>query len=114
MFEKILQHLRGARKIELFVLIAIVAMVVLMYVSRSSDNYKGTEIETRLEMALEAVEGVGKVKVVINEVNEEGITGVLVVAQGVDKLNTYMKVQSAVKTLLDVDISCIEIIEMGE
>ena len=41
-----------------------------------------------------------------------GIRGVLVVAEGAGDLRVYMEIQQAVRALLDVELSAVEIVEM--
>ncbi len=106
--------INGARKIEIFILIALLSAALLIVMSDRPENNSAASFETRMENILGKIEGIGRVKVMINDTTEDGITGILVVAEGTDNLNTYLELQKAVHTLTGVDVSCIEIIEMGE
>lgn len=108
-----LQALRGARKLELFLMIILIAVAVMLITGNSEDKTNsGTGIESRLQNILECMEGVGRVRVAINNSNESKALGVLVVAEGADNMETYLAIQQAVSTFVGIDISGIEIIEM--
>ena len=84
------------------------------------------ELEARLERVLGAVEGAGRVRVMIREeapqtampafAPAEAFTpgGVVVVAEGADDLTVCFALSRAVQALLGVDPARIEIIKMQE
>jgi len=111
LFARLKHALHSARRIELFIMAALIAVAGLMCM-RGLEGSSGTGIEKRLEDALGYIEGVGDVEVVVNEDGSGGIVGVLVVAQGASDMRTYIAIQNSVMTLLGTDISMIEIVEM--
>ena len=106
-----LEKLRGARRIEYFIAIVILALLALQWMNTASVPVEGkSELETRLEDILERIDGTGKVSAMITQREDGSITGVLVVAEDMEDMQTYLNVHNAVKTLLDVELSQIRII----
>ena len=112
-FSKIADQLRGARRIGLFVMVALAAALCMLGLNGGGSTQTGaTELETRMEQALSAIKGAGDVRVLINEAADGSVTGVLVVAEGADDIGVRLMLESAVHATLDVDISRIEIVGM--
>ena len=111
MLAVIAKRLKGARRLEIFILVAVVAAAVLMSM-KTPGSGSASPMETRMERVLSAIEGAGRVKVLINENDEGGICGVLVVADGAGNLSVRMRLMSAVKATLGTDMSQVEIVEM--
>ena len=109
LISKIKEALRGARKIEILLAMAVLA-AFLLYVSGMSDN--GGDMEKRLERTLSQMEGVGDINVLINKDGSGTINGVLIVAEGAAEIGVQLALQDAVSRLLDIDISRIEIVRM--
>ena len=106
-------RLRGARGIELFAGLAVAALLALMLIGSSGKNASGppkTELESRLERILERVEGAGRVSAMIVQGDEGEVTGVLIVAEQLGDMQTYLRLQRAVATLMDLQAEQIEII----
>ena len=112
MVNGLLARLRGARGIELFAAIALAALVglLLMGVGPGSTGSSKTALESRMEDILERVEGAGHVSAMITQSEDGGVTGVLIVVEKLEDMRTYLRLQRAVATLLDVEIDRIEII----
>lgn len=108
LFEKCRQALRSARGLEWLLTSAVIAILALALLR--SEN-ASTDLETRLSRTLSAVEGAGRVQVLVTE-REGAVTGALVVAQGADRLQVSIALRDAVGTLLDLDASRIEIVKM--
>ena len=105
--KKLLEIIRGVRRIELLLLIAAIAVLVLQ--SCSFGTIGSSDLEDRLCAILSAIEGVGEVRVMVVE-GEQGVAeGVLVVAEGADDAGTCIRIQRAVKTLLGIELSRIEV-----
>lgn len=108
------EKLRGARRIEWFaavVLLALLALLLLNGAERPSDGR--TALERRVERILSRIDGVGGVSAMINE--EDGaVTGAVIVADGLSDVREYLELQGAVATLLDIDLSKIRIVGNGE
>ena len=111
MFSKLTEALRGARKAELMLMLALMAVLALALVTRE-DTVGATDLEKRLENALRNVEGAGNVQVVINEAEDGEIIGVLVVAEGAADISVKLDILSAVRTLMGVESKQIEIARM--
>lgn len=105
---------RGARRIGLFAAVALAALLALVWLDGGSGQREApagkTELEARLESLLEKIDGTGDVSVMIVE-NADGSTGgAVVVSSGLDDIGTYLEVQSALRALLDVELSRVRII----
>ena len=112
MIKRLLDRLRGARRIELFAALALAALLALMMldIGRSGDSEPRTELESRVERILGRVEGAGRVSVMISQEGDGDVTGVVIVAEGLSDVQTYLRLQRAVSALLNVDVGKIEII----
>lgn len=97
---------------ELFVAIVAIAMLVLTVYGRSatSDELFTTE-ELRLGGILRRIEGVGNVDVMFSAENSGGV---LVVAEGAENMEVYLRLQYAIKALTGAELSEIEIVPYGE
>lgn len=111
-FSRIMQELRGARRLEIFLAIALAAVAALTIMGDGGTDGAQTTLEARMERTLSAIEGAGEVKVLINEGDAGEIMGVLVVAEGAGDMRVYLSLQSAVSALVDIDVSRIEIVKM--
>lgn len=108
----ILAKLRNARRIEIYCLIIIAAAFILLASNgQVHENNEAFSLEARLENILASINGVKNVDAMITQHADEGeIIGVLIVAEGMNGMNTYLEIQSAVKTLLNIELSQIKII----
>lgn len=113
MMKKFWEILKGARRIEWF-LIAIAVAILLLLMPRPGSTGAHTEIETRLAGILGRIDGVGRVEVMIAQDAEGAPAGVLVVAEGAEDIRTSLKLEMAVKTLLGTEVSRIEIVHYGQ
>lgn len=112
MGKALLDRLRGARYVELFVALVLLALLALLLLGKSgTESGEGrTELEARMERILSDIDGVGRVSVMITE-NEGGrAVGALVVADGLEDIQAFLSLQSAVSTLLELETDRIEII----
>ena len=106
-----LERLRSARKIEIFAAIVIVSLIALQGLNGwSAPESEKSELELRLESILSRIDGAGQVDAMITQREDGGITGVVVLADGIADVQTYLNVQRAVQTLLDIDLAQIQII----
>lgn len=108
----ILARLRSAKRIEIYGLIIVAAAFILLAtngpIRESNDVFS---LETRLESILANINGVKRIDAMITRHGDEGeITGVLIVVEGMNDMRTYLEIQSAVQTLLDIELSQIKII----
>ena len=112
MFNDWLRKLRGARHIELYVALVLAAIMGLMLLSGGSENSapEKTPLESRMERILSRIEGVGRVSVMVAQ-NEDGeATGVVIVADRIDDVPTYLRLQRAVLSLVETAPDRVEII----
>lgn len=110
----LLQRLRSARHLEWLLLAACACLVALALWPRSSgvEQAQATQLEARLERVLASVEGAGAVRAMITERDGE-VLGVLVVAEGAADVGVRLELLRATRALLDVELSRIEVVEMG-
>jgi len=108
---KLLELLKGARKIELFLLAVATAILLMLSLKTVQPDHTQTELERRLAAILERVEGVGNADVMVTENPDGSILGVLVVADGAENISVRLRLQYAVQTLLDANASIIEIVQ---
>lgn len=109
MMSKILDAFKGARKIEVFLAIAAIAVLLLQGIGQIGTSNQ-TSLENRLEKTLSQIEGVGRVSVMIVENENAQAEGALVVAEGADDIGTCLRIQYAVSTLLNLNIGQIEVV----
>ena len=110
-FARLARTIKGARRLEIFIGMAVIAAALLVFTGSSGMN-KSTTLESRMERVLSSIDGAGRVSVLINESEEGEVKGVLVVAEGAGELAVRMRLLGAVKATLGTDASRIEIIEM--
>ena len=104
--------MRGARRIELVAALVLAALLALMLLCGSNGPRKAlkTPLETRLERILSRIEGVGRVSAMITEDADGNVAGVLIVADGLEDVSAYLRVQRAVLSLLETEADRVEII----
>jgi len=108
----IIARFRGARRIEIYILFIISAIIILLALNgETGQRNDKLEIEKRLEAILSDINGVEKINVMITRQEDEKVVGVLIVTRGIDRIQTQLEIQNAVKTLLDVELSKIKIID---
>ena len=112
MVKRLLDGLRGARRIEWFAALAVAALLALMLLGfgGGSGGEAGTPLELRVERILGRIEGAGRVSVMITQGEDGAATGAVIVAEGLSDMQTYLRLQRAVATLLDLAPERIEII----
>ena len=111
MVKRLLERLRGARRIEWFAALALAALLALMLLRlEGGGGEAGTPLEKRVERILRRVEGAGRVSAMITQGEDGVVTGAVIVAEGLSDMQTYLRIQRAVSALLDVEAENIEII----
>lgn len=106
------ERLRGARRFELLALVALVALLALL-ILRSGNGASGpqkTDVEARLERMLSAIEGAGRVRAMVTQDADGNVNGALIVADALDDVRTYLSLEHAVTTLLQLDAARVTII----
>lgn len=110
MMAKLKEALRSARKIEWILLLVAAALAMLLLLPDTDDvPVMATSLEDRIARVISEIDGAGDVRVMVTE-NEHGAVGVLVVCDGANDIGVMLDVQRAVKTLLNVELSQIEIL----
>lgn len=110
--KQLLNVLRSARKIEILVVIAMLCvLLVLSYGERGGGGAQPDSEEMRLKQILTQIEGAGRVSVMISRNQDDEIQGVVVAASGADDLRVMLEMQRAVKTLTNLELERIEILE---
>lgn len=110
----LLDSLRGARHIGLFVglaALAILALVLLNAGESVSLPTQGSALEHRLEALLTSIDGVGPVSVMIAQDENGAVTGAVIVATELKGMRPMLQIQAAVKTLLCVELDRVTIID---
>ena len=85
----------------------------------------GTALEARLERVLSAIEGAGRVRVMIREESraevsafapqqEASAEGVVIVCEGADEMRVRLALEQAAQALLGVPYSRIQVVKMEE
>jgi len=111
MVKRLLEALRGARRIEWFAALALAALLALALLGLDrGGGGDGTALEARLERILRRVEGAGRVSVMVTQGEDGAATGAVIVTEGLSDVQTYLRLQRAVSALLDVPAERIEII----
>ena len=113
-----------------FILLGILVLVLFLPADARQDldtletnEFQTGEMEVQLERVLSAMEGVGKVIVMITTEEEQGslftdqkkspkVCGVVVVAEGAGNASVNMRISDAVKALFSVDAHKISIVKM--
>lgn len=106
------ERLRGARGIEVLAALAVAALLALalLHGVGGQGATERTALEARLESILSDIDGAGDVRAMVTQDGEGRVTGALIVASELDSVKTYLNLQSAVATLLEVDLSRVEIV----
>lgn len=109
--KRILELLKGARRIEWIAALIAVAILLMQLLGAIEPAGTQTDLERRLEAILASIEGVGRVEVMVAEDAEGGVEGVLVVAEGAWNAAVCLRIQYAVETLLGIEASAVEVVQ---
>ena len=120
LLERLSNAMRRSKRLEITVYAVLAGAVLLLVLSsfwgempKSGDN-----TEKRLESALRAIDGAGRVEVMItynenSEEERENICGVIVIAEGAGNMDVRVNLMRAVQTVLGVGRESVEIFQMG-
>ena len=119
--KKWLEAWRG-KKLGPMVLIGLFALVLLLSLFMGEGGTDAhTAQERRIGEVLGRIAGAGRVEVMIYEQNADGLlggtsgtVGAVVVAEGADDLAVRLQLIRAVRTLLGLPETAVEVFEMGE
>ena len=112
--KRLWETLGGARGVEGFLLVVVLAVAGLVAIRGGASPTAGgdaqTPIEARLEGIIMAIDGVGSARVMVTQAADGRAEGVVVVAEGLDSVRACLEVQEAVRALLNIEPSRIRII----
>ena len=109
----LLDALRGARKIEIWIIIAILCALMVLGLGdgqRSETGANGDEY--RLQRILSRIDGAGEVGVMLSE-SDGKLQGCVVAAEGAREIAVMLQLQRAVQALTGLDLEHIEIVPSG-
>lgn len=112
--KQFLAALRAARKLELCVVALLLGLVLLACLNTGA--MVGGEVsgeERRMQRILSAIDGAGRVRVMLSRDNDGACTGAVIAASGADDLLVQLKIQSAVQTLTGLPPDKINIVRSG-
>ena len=113
--------LKGAKRMEWIVLLAVFAALILLLTSQSAPEGKRTALEARMEEVLSAVRGAGRVRVLVSAEGDsqafsaqgtQPVRGVVIVADGADDIRVALELTGAAQALLGVDADKIQVLKM--
>lgn len=111
--KKFIEILHGARRIE-WLLLGIMFAALLLYMSGAEyGTGHGTDLERRLQDILSHINGAGNVEVMVVQNESAEPEGVLIVADGGRNIETCLRIQQAVHTLLGIEITKIDVVQHG-
>jgi hypothetical protein len=114
--------LKGAKRMEWILLLAVAAALILVMTSRSAPEGGRTTLEARMEAVLSQVQGAGRVRVLVSEgegdaqafsqENLQSVRGVVIVADGADDIRVALELSAAARALTGVDAERIQVQKM--
>ena len=115
--------LKGAKRMEWIILLAVGAALILLLSSRSTaPEGQQTALEARMEAVLSAVRGAGRVRVLVSSGEDDSqafaqqdpksVRGVVIVADGADDIRVALELSGAAQALLGVDADKIQVLKM--
>ena len=114
--------LKGAKRMEWIILLAVAAALILLLSSRSAPQGQQTALEARMEAVLSAVRGAGRVRVLVSsgegdsqafsQQDPQSVRGVVIVADGADDVRVALELSGAAQALLGVDADKIQVLKM--
>lgn len=119
-----LAALKGAKRIEWIVLLAVFAALILLFASQGAPEGERTALEARMEAVLSAIRGAGRVRVLVTTgegdsqafapQDAQTVRGVVIVADGADDVRVALELAGAAQALLGVDADRIQVLKMEE
>lgn len=113
---QIIETLRSARKLEIFILLAATAILLVLALGGWSDTAQTqiqTEAEARLAVLLSSIEGAGNVSVMLRQDAEGSCAGAVIATEAADEIGVVLQLQRAVQTLTGLELDKIEIVRAG-
>ncbi len=111
-FWKVFPVKQNKKQLWVILLVGILLLVIALPTQTTKESeQEETSLEKRLESILGKMQGVGDVKVMITESEENCIEGVAVVAQGADNSVVVRNITETVQALFPVDSHKIKVIK---
>lgn len=112
--KQFLGALRSARKIEICILALVLALLLLACIDHTATDGGGASSEeARMQRILSAIDGAGRVRVMLSCDADGGYTGAVVAASGAEDIAVQLRIQRAVTTLTGLELEQIEIVKYG-
>lgn len=109
-----IETLRSARKLELFILLAVTAILLVLALGGGGDGAQTqTEAEARLAGLLSKIEGAGKVSVMLRQDGDGSCSGAVIATEAADEIGVVLQLERAVQTLTGLELDRIEIVRAG-
>lgn len=119
----VLKKIRGIKNIRLIAAIFIIAVALIIYSNVAADRAAADRTagapetsmdsdESRLAGILEGLEGVGRVETMITRGEDDGVVGIIVIAEGAEDIATRLRLLSAVTTAMGVDKQIVNVYTM--
>lgn len=108
--KQLMQALRGAKRIEILVIIAMLCTLLVLGMNSVDTETPVDTPEARLERILSEIEGAGRVKVMLTY-DGDAVQGCVAAAEGADEIAVVLKLQRAVQTLTNLELNRIEIVK---
>lgn len=110
---RFIEALKSARKLEIFILLAAAAILLVLALGSGGTDTAQTEPEARLASLLSSIEGAGRVSVMLREVEDGSCAGAVVATEAADEIAVMLQLQRAVQTLTGLELEQIEIVKAG-
>ncbi len=112
--KQFLNALRAARKLELCILTLALAVALLLLVNSGGMNGgEASGEERRMQRILSAIDGAGRVRVMLSSDANGGYTGAVIAASGANEILVQLRIQSAVQTLTGLELERIDVVRLG-
>lgn len=112
--KQFLSALRAARRLELCILALALALALLLLInSGSMGGGEASGEERRMQRILSAIDGAGRVRVMLSSDAEGSYTGAVIAAAGADEMLVRLRIQSAVQTLTGLELDQIDVVRFG-
>lgn len=109
---RLFDALKSARKLEILILVAAAAILLVLMLGAQSDS-GGSTLEDRLEEMLNRIEGAGRVSVMLTTDAGGSFTGAVIATPASDDIFVTLQLQRAVKTLTGLELEKIQIVKSG-
>ena len=107
--KQLFETIRAARWLELAIAAGLVCVLIVLALG-STNGSAASDEEARMQRILSRIDGAGRVSVMLARNDAGECTGVVVVASGAEDVKVMLRLQRAVQTLTNLELSQIEIV----